>query len=207
MLIAAALAMAQLVVPAGDGLSVEQRVALLARTYGPSSRLIERVIFDDPAMRAEIRRIGFARGCDAAVSARREVGDRHAAALRAAYVDAIRRVIPEQMLAQARPVSFVAGPLTIYSGRVEREVQRSAAPLFAVIAADMRRSFLARTGPMAATTDEADNRIVPRRDIAVALGIGVYWDLDNPNHLAMACIEQRISPSLRPTITTGPAPR
>jgi len=207
MLVAAALAMAQLVVPSGDGLSVEQRTALLAATYSPASRLIEHMVYDDPAMRAEIRRVGFARGCEAVGAARREVGDRHAGALRAAYADAIRRVIPTQRLAEARPVSFVVGPLAMYGRRVENEVQRSAVQLLAALSVDMRRSFLARTRPMPSTTNEADNRIAPRADIAAAFGIDGFWDLDNSNQLAVACNEQRISPELRPTITTGPAPR
>lgn len=206
MLVAAALAMAQIVVPSGDGLSVEQRISLLAAEYGPAPRIIERVVYNDPALRAEIRRVGFARGCDAVGSARREVGTRHVEGLRTAYAAAIRTVIPVQRLAEARPVSFVAGPLSIYGRRVEDEVERSAAPLLAVVAEDMRRTFLARTGPTPTTTNEADNRIAPKGDIAAALGIGAHWDLDNPNHMSMACIEQRMPPHLRPTITTEPAP-
>jgi hypothetical protein len=207
MLVASALAMAQIVVPSGDGLSVDQRIALLSAGASRTTSRIERVVYRDPALRAEIRRVGFVRGCDAVGVAGREVRDRHAEALRAALAAAIRGAVPARILAEARPVSFVAGPLATYGRRVEEQLERSSGPLLADLAEDMRRSFLARTAPMQATANEADNRIAPKPDIAAALGIGDHWDLDNPNQIAMACSEQRIPPHLRPTITTGVAPR
>jgi len=203
MLLALVLAMAQIVVPSGDGLSVDRRIALLSANDGLVGSRIERAVYEDPAMRAEIRRVGFARGCGAVGLASREVRDRNAEMLRAATAAAIRRAIPEQRLAEARPVSFVAGPLANYSNRVQRELERSSAQLLADMAGEMRRGFLDRTRPMPTTANDADNNIAPRPDIAAALGIGDYWDLDSPTQLAMACIEQRISPRLRPTITTG----
>lgn len=203
MFLALALAMAQIAVPAGDGLSVDRRIALLSANDGLIRGRIERVVYEDPAMRAEIRRVGFARGCDAVGLASREVRDRNAETVRAALAAAIRRAIPEQRLAEARPVSFVAGPLASYSSRVQRELERSSAQLLADLAGEMRRAFFARTDPMPTTANDADNNIAPKPDIAAALGIGDYWELDNPTQLAMACVEQRISPRLRPTITTG----
>lgn len=207
MLVAAALAMTQIVVPSGDGLSIDQRIALLSASASRTTGRIERAVYRDPALRAEIRRVGFARGCDAVGLAGREVRERHAEALRAALAAAIRTTVPAHILAEARPVSFVAGPLVTYGRRVEEQLERSSGPLLADLAEDMRRRFLARTAPMQATADEADNRIAPRPDIAAALGIGDHWDLDSPNQVAMACSEQRIPPRLRPTIATGLAPR
>jgi hypothetical protein len=198
-----ALAANQIVVPFGDGLSVDQRVDLLAREASRGFTRIERTIYRDPALRAEIRRVGFVRGCEAVGLASREVRDRHAAGLSVPLAAAIRRVIPQQAIAETRPVTFLAARLSIYQSRVESELERSAGPQLADLGDDMRRTFLARTRRLPTTTSATDNRIAPRPDIGTALGIGDHWDLDNPLQLAMACSEQRISPALRPTITTG----
>ena len=53
---------------------MSQNIAALRTAYIELLRdTIINAIYDDPAMRAEIRRVGFANGCRAVASSRREV--------------------------------------------------------------------------------------------------------------------------------------
>jgi hypothetical protein len=202
-LLAAAIAAAQLPAPTDPGPSVEQRIAWLAAGSARTLPRVEWAVFDDPAMRAEIRRMGFATGCATVDEVSKSVVARHAAALQDAIAQAIRKVIPEEKLLAANVMSFLAMPLTSYQRRVEREVERSGGATLASARGDMRESFMARARTIPATANPADNEVMPKADVAAALGVRGHWDLDNPAQLAFACAEQRMSPNLRPTITTG----
>ena len=203
--LAAASASAQVVLRSGEGLTVEERVAHLAAREARISSRIERAIYHDPQMRAEIRRIGFAKGCEIVGRTGSEVLERHAPVLEPAIAEAITKVIPDRALAEARVISFLATPLSGYRGRVEQALEEGAAEALAAARADMRRTFLAATASLPATTDPQDNAVAPKPDIAASLGLAGNWDLDRPEQLALACAEHRISPQLRPTITTGAA--
>jgi hypothetical protein len=200
----AALAAAQVVaVPGAAGLSVDQRIAVLAEQEARGGNRIEDAIFDDPAMRAELRRVGFAKGCATVDAARKQVIGRHKAILQAEIDRTIRKVIPAERIAEARALSFLAAPFVYYQGRVERELEKSAAPALARARDDMRQTFLALSKPMPTTRNAGDNEVLPKPDVAAALGHRGAWNLDDPAQAAFACIEQRISPSARPTLTTG----
>jgi hypothetical protein len=206
-LLAAALAVAPVVVPGAQGLSVDQRIDVLAQHEARGRTRIYSAIFEDPAMRAEVRRIGFATGCSTVNGAGKEVIGRHAPALQAEIARAIRTVIPTERLAEARALSFLAMPLNIYQRRVERELERGGGAVLTLARDDMRRAFLARSKALPTSSDPADNKVLPRPDVAAALGHRGYWDLDNPAQLAFACADLLISPSVRPTITTGETPQ
>lgn len=162
------------------------------------------VIFEDPAMRKEIRRVGFEKGCRAMAESRREVSQRYNAALIPATVAAIRKFVPEPQLSLMRPRSFVTGPLTIYKARIEGEIDRSAPAILAAAYSAMRDAFLKRTKTYPSQTQPAGNIVMPKPDLAVAVGMTGPYNLDDPAHLSMACIELLISPDKRPKITTEP---
>jgi hypothetical protein len=202
-LAALALASAQVTVPSAAGMSVDERIAALARREAAGSGRIESAIFDDAAMRAEVRRVGFASGCSIVGDIGRQVAARHAAALEPGIARAIRNVIPAQRMAEARAISFLVGPLTSYQGRVSAEVERTGGEQLARARNDMRRTFLARSRPLPTAADPNANRVAPRPDVAAALGHRGNWNLDDPAQMRFACMEQRISPQVRPRITTG----
>jgi hypothetical protein len=154
-------------------------------------------------MRAEIRRVGFAIGCSTVDDVSKAVVARHATALEQGLAEAIRKVIPEGRLMEAKAASFLVAPLAAYQRPVERELERSGAATLASAREDMRKSFLTRSRAIPATANPADNEVMPKADVAAALGVRGPWDLDNPSQMAFACAEQRMSPNLRPTITTG----
>ena len=205
-LAAALLALMQLVVPSAQGLSLDQRVELLADFEATNRYRLETAIFEDPEMRAEIRRVGFARGCGAVDEASRSVAPRHAEALRPYAAQAIRTVIPAQYLQQARVVTFLVMPLSMYSARVEARIAQLAAEPLGVARRDMRAAFVRIASALPTSTQPQDNIVMPRADIAAALGQNGPWDLDNMAQLHFACSDARISPAIRPTFTTGPQP-
>lgn len=168
-----------------------------------SSRLMY-VIYDDPALRAEIKRVGFERGCRAVAASRNDISAKFVPLLVPATVAAIRHVIPAERLNQIWPLSFFVGPMQVYKGRVDAELDKTAQPILDTAYAEMRQTFLARVKALSATSDASANRVMPRADIAGALGITGAYDLDKPSQLGMACAEVLISPSMRPTITTTP---
>lgn len=202
-LAALALASAQVTLPSAAGMTADERIAALARREAAGSARVEVAIFEDAAMRAEIRRVGFAAGCSIVADAGRQVAARHAAALEPAIAQAIRNVIPAQRLAEVRVISFLVNPLTSYQGRVGAEVERTGGEPLAAARNDMRRTFLARTRPLPTDNNPNANRVAPRPDVAAALGHRGNWNLDNPAQMRFACMEQRISPQVRPRITTG----
>lgn len=164
------------------------------------------VVYDDAGLRAEIRRIGFEKGCRAVADSRREVSAVFAPKLVPATVAAIRHVVPAERLNEMRVLSFFMGPLRVYTSRIETELDATAGPLLQSAYAAMRESFLARATAMPTVQDASANRVMPKADIAAAVGIKGAYDLDRPAQLGMACAELLISPSVRPTISTTPQP-
>ena len=199
--LALTLTAAPVVLPGARGLSADERVAVLAASNVGLVRL-RTVVYDDPALRAELRRVGLAAGCEGAKRADYEVTARHEAQLRPALEQAIRQVIPPEKLEEARALSFLTMPLLPYQARVAAAYERAGAAPLAQARQDMRETFLGYTKSLPPAGPGA-NDITPRADIAAALGVRAKWDLDNPAQLGMACAEQTMPPDLRPTITTG----
>lgn len=193
-----------------DGASTERQAVsdqALERLATTESRLPGRLnllIYNDPAMRTEIKRVGFEKGCHAIADSRREVSRQFVPALVPATVGAIRKIVPEPRLSAMRPRSFIAGPLRIYERRIDDEIDRTAPEILMAAYDAMRTAFLARTRKYPTTQDRADNVVMPAADIAAAASINGPYDLDNPAHLGMACIEL-LFPG-RPRITTSSAP-
>lgn len=183
--------------------------AALERLATRESRLpgrLYRLIYDDPSMRAEVRRVGFAKGCQAIADSRQEVSLRFVPMLVPATVTAIRKIVPEPQLSEMRFRSFVSGPLHIYARRIDDELDRTASASLNHAYSAMRAAFLKRTREFPVTENPADNIVMPKADIAAMLGMKGPYDLDKPSHLGMACAEALIPADERPTITTSPAP-
>ncbi|ARS26596.1 hypothetical protein [Sphingomonas sp. KC8] len=165
---------------------------------------LSNLIYNDPAMRAEIRRVGFEKGCRAVADSRRDVGMKFVPALVPATVAAIRKIVPEPQFSEMRPRSFVVSPLRIYAKRIDAEIDRTAPEILTVAYDAMRKSFLERLRQYPTTQNPADNIVVPRADIAAFGNLEGPYDLDNPVHLSIACADLFISAKMRPTITTAP---
>lgn len=122
--------------------------ASLERLATLESRLPQRLsylVYDDVKLRAEIKRIGFEKGCRAVNDSRREVSDAFVPKLVPATVASIRRVVPADRLNSMRVLSFFVGPLQIYKGRIDADLDATAAPILQSAYDAMRRSFVART--------------------------------------------------------------
>lgn len=177
-------------------------VELLATREGTLWRRLTNVVINDPAMRAEIRRVGLANGCHGMDDSRAEVAPAYRATLMPVIVAAIRKLVPAERLARAGYLSFVSAPLVPYEARVRDEVERNAADTLAAAEARMRGVFLDRIRREPAGDPEA-SRVLPRADLAAALGLQGPYNLDKPSDLGLACADLLISPDMRPTITTG----
>ena len=199
----ALLAAQAITVPDAGAWTIDQRIAHLAESEASLATRIERPVLEDPAIRAEFRRIGFATGCSVFGQSRREVVPRHVPDLIPHFDAAIRKLIPAEQIAKARFLSFLASPLIGYHRRVADSAERTAEAELASATADLRTTFLSRTAAVQTNGDPAANVVVPRADIARALGVDGPWNLDNPNHVALACAEQLIPPDRRPLISGG----
>jgi hypothetical protein len=164
---------------------------------------LSRLIYGDPAMRAEIRRVGFVKGCHAIAESRREVGTQFVPLLVPATVAVVRKIVPEARLSAMPVRSFSSGPLSLYTKRIDDEIERTASVTLTQAYAAMRAAFLARTRKMPATRSPADNVVMPKADIAAFGSLKGAYDLDNPAHLSMACADLLIPASRRPTITAS----
>ena len=181
--------------------------AILEQIATNESRLpskLHDLILYDPAMRAEIRRVGFEKGCKAMEMSSAEVSGQRRAALVQPTVKAIRAIVPEAILNDMWPRSFFVGRLSAFRVRIDAELDRSAAPILAAAYDEMRDTFLKRTKTYPDTTASGDNVVMPKADIAKALDLNRPFDLDKPAELGLACAELLISPAARPTITTAP---
>ncbi|MCI4589334.1 hypothetical protein MOK15_04385 [Sphingobium sp. BYY-5] len=165
-----------------------------------------RVIYDDPSMRAEIKRVGFEKGCRAVAESKRQVSRQFVPSLVPATVAAIRKIVPEPHLSEMRPRSFIVGPMRIYTKRIDDEIDRTASPLLMATYAAMRAEFLGRMRELPTSRNPEDNIVMPKTDIAAFGSLNGAYDLDNPAQLGMACADFLIRPEQRPTITTAPSP-
>jgi hypothetical protein len=184
---------------------LDQRIAYLAVSEARMARRLEDAVYEDPTMRAEIKRVGLTRGCDALASASKESIALFAGVLAPHFESAIRLNIPAQRINDARFLSFSAMPFASYRHRVVEQAERSGSADIARARADLRERFLQRTRPIETTRNDADNVVMPRPDTGAALGIAGPWNLDKPSQLAMACIEHTIRPEARPEIIVGEA--
>lgn len=189
-----------------SGVSDAALQQLAIRESRLSSRL-NRVIYDDPALRTEIQRVGLERGCVAVAESRREVSASYASALVPATVAAIRKLVPEPSLSEMRPLSFFVGPMRIYTRRIDDEIDVNAKPELSAAFEAMRTAFLLRTRTLPDKSEAVDPLAKPRADIAESVGITGLYDLDKASHVGMACADFLIDPRIRPTITTAPAPK
>lgn len=192
--------------PVGQSSVSDQALEQLAIRESRLPGRLYRLIYDDPSMRAEIRRVGFEKGCRAIVDGKRQVSLQFVPALVPATVAAIRKVVPEPRLSEMRFRSFISGPMRVYARRIDDEIDRTASASLRMAYEAMRIAFLQRTHQLPATKNPKDNVIMPRADIAEAVGLQGPYDLDNPAHLGMACADLLIPAEKRPAITTSPTP-
>ena len=183
--------------------TVEQRVDYLAEGQARFAQPVSHALYEDPKVRAEIRRIGFLNGCKLVEQARKGVLDAHFDQLKTGYAAAIRKTVDENMLKTARFLSFNASPLMSAGFRLRREAERSMASEFATIRVELPKRFFELSGQLPTNNDPAANRIKPRADIAGALGITGDYDLDSAGYLGLACAEAMIDPKIRPQISGG----
>lgn len=182
----------------------DARIRALAERGSLISSRLDNAILQDPEMRAQWRRVGFETGCLTFAAVEKEVKARHVPDLVEPTIAAIRKYVPQERLDRMPALSFSYGGLQVYRARIENELNRTSASLFARAVQDMRRAYGERVRALPTTSNPADNIVMPKADLAVALGIKGAWDLDNAAHLGMACAELQIPPQIRPTITTGP---
>ncbi len=181
--------------------------ATLERLATVESRLplrLDYVVYEDAGLRAEIKRVGFEKGCHAVRESRRAVSDAFVPKLVPATVAAIRHVVPAARLDEMRVLSFSMGPLRVYKIRIEDELDATAGPILQSAYAAMRDTFAARTKLLPTEPSLSANVVATKADIAAALGLAATYDLDKPAQLAMACAELLISPAQRPKISLGP---
>lgn len=164
------------------------------------------VIKNDPALRAEIRRVGFEKGCRAMADSSREVTDRYGEILKPEMLAAIRDSVPTEVLAGPNYLTFLGGPLIGFRRRITTLFERAGAEKLAAADAEVRDAFLKRTRPQPDTTDPSANIVKPRDDINAVFGYGASYDLDHPAQLGLACSDLLIHPAVRPKITVGPPP-
>ncbi len=183
--------------------TVEQRIDYLAEAQARFAEPVNSTLYENPDVRAEIRRIGFLKGCQLAQQARRDALDQHFPELKAGYAEAIRKAVSEDMLKSVRFITFDLPPLRGAKFRLGREAERSMASEFSATRIDMTKRFVELSGPLPTNSDPAANRVTPRADVAGALGIAGDYDLDNPGFLGLACAEATIDPAFRPQISGG----
>lgn len=176
---------------------------LRATREGTLWRRLTNAAINDPAMRAEIRRVRAGEGGYAMNDSRAEVAQAYRAALIPVIVAAIRKFVPAERLADTQYLSFVSAPLIPYGARVRDEVERNAVDTLTAAEARMRRVFLDRIRPEPAGDPQA-SRVLPRADLAAAPGLQGPYNLDKPCDLGLACADLLIAPAMRPTITTEP---
>jgi hypothetical protein len=176
--------------------------ALAERGSLITSRMSDAVL-QDPAMRAEWRRVGFEKGCLAFASAEKEVKARHLPLLVEPTIAAVRKFVPQERLDRLPALSFSYGGLQVYRARVEQELGRTSGGLIADAVEDMRRNYQAQVKALPTATNPEANVVIPKADIGAALGVKGAWDLNNPAQLGMACAELRIPPGVRPQINVG----
>jgi hypothetical protein len=125
----ASLLFGQLLVASGEGLSVEQKVEILARSTASRSTSYLEVFEQQPAVRVELKRVGLDAGCPVVGSVARRTSARYADDLMPFAQRAVRDAIPLPVLENMTPVSYSAGPAMGYTSRVDRKFDEVAAEL------------------------------------------------------------------------------
>ncbi len=182
----------------------DEALAAFARNESPLSFWLTETITRDPALRTEMRRVGFATGCKVLAESQNSVTLRFRDRLVAATVKSVRDMVPADRLEEMKILSFVVGPMQIYKARVLDQVRADEAAVISDAEAEMRSIFLSRTAVVDSIVGDEANIIMPKPDIATALQIAGEYDLDNPNHIMLACAEQHISADQLPAIKTSP---
>src|SRR3546814_11616475 len=100
--------------------TVEQRIDYLAEGQARFAQPVSHKLYENPEVRAEIRRIGFLNGCQLVKQARKDVLNAHFVQLKTGYTAAIRKTVDENMLKTTRFLSFNASPLMSASFRLQR---------------------------------------------------------------------------------------
>jgi hypothetical protein len=192
----------QLSVVAAPSPVTDEALASFAARENPVSSWASSAIIDDAAMRAEIRRVGFANGCQIMAETRDAIKGRYSTAIVPFMISAVRDIVPADRLDEMPILSFLVGPMLIYQARIRDRLDQDAAPIRTAAVAEMRKSFLERTTALPTTNDLNANHIMPKADIAKALGKTGPYDLDKPADIGLACADLRISPDQRPVIMT-----
>lgn len=182
----------------------DEALAAFARQESPLGVWLAEAITHDPALRVEIKRVGFAAACNILVESRNSVSMRYQKRLVPVIVKSVRDKIPADRLEEMKILSFLVGPMQIYKARVLDQVRFDGAKVISDAEAEMRSTFLSRTAVIDSVEGDEANIVTPKPDLAKALQIVGAYDLDNPDHIMLACAEQYIAPDERPTITTGP---
>ncbi len=182
----------------------DEELAIFARNESPLSFWLAETITQAPALRAEMKRVGFAAACNVLAESRNLVSARYRERLVPAIIKSVRATVPADRLEELNILSFLVGPMQIYRARILDQVRVDGAADISDAEAEMRATFLSRTAVMDSVKGEEANVVMPKPEIAKALQIVGGYDLDNPNHIMLACAEQQIAADERPTITTGP---
>lgn len=129
MIALASLLVAQVLVANGEGLSVEQKVEILARSTAQGSTGYLDVLDEEPALKTEIKRVGLDAGCPLVWRAARSTSARYLDELTPLAQRAVRETIPLPVLEGMTRVSYLAGPAMGYTSRVNRKFDEVAADL------------------------------------------------------------------------------
>ena len=194
----------QLGVIAAPAPVTDEALAAFVRQENPLGVWLSETITHDPKMRAEMKRVRFASACTALAESRTLIAARHRERLVPITVNSVKHHVPADRLNEMKILSLWVGPMQIYKARILDQVRRDGAEIVAEAESEMRSAFLTQTAKMNSVEGESANIVLPKADIAKALGIADGYNLDNPAHIMLACAEQRIAPDQRPTITTGP---
>ncbi len=175
--------------PAVQPAKTDEQLEYLALDQSLLPVRLGRVIFDDPKMRDEIKRVGLRQGCVAVDQSRKEIGAKYKPALVPPTVSAIRKVVPEPVLTEATVLAFFSWPLSGYKSRIEDELEVTASEILQEAYAAMRVEFLAQTAQFPTSRNRKDNVLVPSPHLAAALSIEGAYDLNKPEAMNMACVD------------------
>ncbi|HEY6817082.1 MAG TPA: hypothetical protein VI168_16210 [Croceibacterium sp.] len=129
MIALASLLVAQVLVTSGDGLSVEQKVEILARATASRSTGYLEIFDQEPAVGLEIKRVGLDAGCPLVWSVARSTSARYLDDLMPRAQRAVREVIPLAVVESMTRVSYLAGLAMGYTSRVDRKFDEVAVDL------------------------------------------------------------------------------
>ena len=96
----------------------DEALAVFARNESPLGFWLAETITSDPAMHAEMRRVGFATACNVLAESRNSVAMRYRERLVPATVKSVRDTVPADRLEEMKILSFLVGPMQIYKARI-----------------------------------------------------------------------------------------